>query len=363
MSGREQAWEGEIARRRARGALLEFDPADFAASMGSTWPDNDFQNFLSKTVLSGHLTKIEAWRCPVERCQHILDAGMVANGECPYCSADFRKEGVEPEAIVRYRIVGAVSRDIHWMIVVHGMNSRAPWQEDFSWRIANKLKYSAPILIYKYGWATIDVLVVWRHRQLARVLGERIQRAVVHAAAHGITDPPDIVVHSFGSRLFMLVLNDPDFSELSFGRVICAGSIVRPDFDWSTLISKGRIEAVLNHVAGRDGAVPLAQFLIPGSGPGGKVGYLDKKALNVLSPEFGHSSCFSETILDQNLAEDGIWSRFLSYPLANFAANGAIEPKHWRPACAPLRWLARAIGVLIFTLLAPFSALRRLIDP
>jgi hypothetical protein len=138
------------------------------------------------------------------------------------------------------------------MIVVHGMNTRAPWQEDFSWLVANKLKYAAPVLIHKYGWATIDVLVVRRHRQLARTLGARIRRAVEYARARGLTDAPDVLVHSFGSRLFSLIMNDEAFSDLNFGRVITAGSIIPPDFNWRSLIDEGRVEAVLNHMGGRD---------------------------------------------------------------------------------------------------------------
>ncbi|MEO5559423.1 MAG: hypothetical protein ABIO49_06420, partial [Dokdonella sp.] len=219
MSANEQAWRNEIARRRAQGVVLEFDPADFALAVGTRWPDESLRAFLDRSVTSHALERIDTWRCPDPNCRRPLGAGMAASQECPYCGSDFREQGLQPEATVRYRIVGETSRDIHWMIVVHGMNSRARWQEDFSWRIANRLKYSAPVLIYKYGWATIDVLVAWRHRQLARDLGARIRRAIADAEAHGINDRPDIVVHSFGSRLFTLLLTDPDFADLSFGRV------------------------------------------------------------------------------------------------------------------------------------------------
>ncbi|MEO7325078.1 MAG: hypothetical protein ABIW82_09655 [Dokdonella sp.] len=363
MSANEPAWQEEIGRRRALGEALEFDPVDFAAAVGTPWPDASLQSFLDKAVTSGTLDRVDAWRCPNPNCRRTLDAGMVESGECPHCGSDFREQGTQPEVIVRYRFAGEVSRDIHWMIVVHGMNSRARWQEDFSWRIANRLKYSAPVLIYKYGWATIDVLVAWRHRQLAQDLGARIRRAIADASEHGITDLPDVVVHSFGSRLFALLLGDPSFADLSFGRVICAGSVVRPDFNWSALIEVGRIEAVLNHVGGNDATVPLAQFLIPGSGPGGKVGYLDERCLNVCSADFGHSSCLSEATMEQTLAENGLWDRFLRHPLKAFSADGLFTAQRWKPAWAPLRWFTRLIGVLIFALLAPISAVRRLFDP
>ncbi|MEO5560454.1 MAG: hypothetical protein ABIR10_12295, partial [Dokdonella sp.] len=186
---------------------------------------------------------------------------------------------------------------------------------------------------------------------------------IADAEAHGINDRPDIVVHSFGSRLFTLLLTDPDFADLSFGRVICAGSVVRPDFNWSALIEAGRIEAVLNHVGGKDAAVPFAQFLIPGCGPGGQLGYRDNNSVNVRSEEFGHSSCLSEATMAGTLAENGLWDRFLRHPLKNFQADGRFVLQSWKPARAPLRGLMRVIGVVIFILLAPISVLRRMIDP
>ncbi|WP_296677553.1 hypothetical protein [Novosphingobium sp.] len=94
------------------------------------------------------------------------------------------------------------------MIVVHGMNTRGAWQEDFSWLIDNRLKYSAPILIYKYGWATVDVLARWIHRRLAKRLGQRMRKAADYARERGLSAAPDILVHSFGSRLFSLILLD-----------------------------------------------------------------------------------------------------------------------------------------------------------
>lgn len=358
----EAPWYAEIAARRARGVGLEFRAAEFAGAAGSDWPNPDLQSFLDRAAEEGELDRIEYWLCPVRGCGRPLDANMVANDQCPYCRTDYREEGVEPLAAFLYRISGETSRDIHWMIAVHGMNSRAPWQEEFSWRIANKLKYSAPVLIYKYGWITIDVLVLWRHHQLARALGRRLRRAVAFARANGIGDPPDILVHSFGSRLFTLVLDSPEHSDLRFGRVITAGSVVRPDYDWSAHVASGRIEAVLNHVGGRDRPVRFAQYWIPGTGPGGRVGYLDKGALNVASADFGHSDFFTEEALGEILAKGGLWDRFLTHPLATLTAEGRFAASAWRPAFAPLRWVTRLLGILLFSVAAPFSYVRRAAD-
>lgn len=259
-----------------------------------------------------------------------------------------------------YRFPGEKSRDIRWMIVIHGMNSRATWQEEFSWQIANRLRYSAPVLIYKYGWATIEVLFKPFHRRLAKQLGTRI-RIAIEQAKHSQRPPtPDIIAHSFGTRLLSLVLEDPEFEDLKFGRVITAGSIIRPDYDWDTLIADGRLEAVLNHVAAKDGAVPFAEYTIPGSGPGGKKGYGSKKAINIRNYDFVHSSFFLPDNLRNLISDNGLWHLFLTRPLAHFKPEGDFKlSSPWKPLPAFVRALLQMLLFLVFCLAYPFSWFRR----
>jgi hypothetical protein len=359
----EAAWAAEIEERRVAGDKLEFGPASLAAATGNCWPEPRLQSFLDELADAGQLERLTVSLCPNAVCGQPLDAGMIATGECPRCDLAFRREDREPLSSVRYRITGEASRDIRWMIVVHGMNTRAPWQEDLSWLIANKLKYSAPVLIHKYGWATIDVLVTPLHHRLAKSLGDRIRRATEHARARGLTAAPDVLVHSFGSRLFSLLLGDPEFADLRFGRVITAGSIMRPDFAWSPLVGSGRVEAVLNHIGGKDVPVLVAQYLIPGTGPSGRAGFLDPVVINQRTAAFGHSDCLSEKHLGEALATGGLWDRFLTQPAGHFEPDHAYRRDRWLPAPAPLRWLTHGLGAVLFLLLLPFSALRRLLDP
>ncbi|MER8583357.1 hypothetical protein NKG95_32550 [Mesorhizobium sp. M1423] len=283
---------------------------------------------------------------------------------CPYCHTDYQQEGKEVLVEYFYRLEGQTSRDIRWMIVIHGMNSRAKWQEEFSWEIANRLRYSAPVLIYKYGWATIDVLARWLHRRLAKRLGERIRVAIEQAIERQRPPRPDIIAHSFGTHLLSLILENPDFEDLKFGRIITAGSIVRPDFDWERQIASGRVEAVLNHVAAKDKAVPFSQYVIPGAGPGGRAGYAAKAILNVRNMDFGHSDFFEPDNLRLLIADGGLWHSFLTHPLSHFSPNGAFAPNRaWKPAPLLLRGLARTLGYTLFCLIAPLSWLRRRLDP
>ena len=217
------------------------------------------------------------------------------------------------------------------------MNSRAKWQEKFSWQIANRLRYSAPVLIYKYGWATIDVLVCWLHRKLASRLGERMRIAIAQAEASQRPTRPDIIAHRFGTHLQSMVLTDPDFEDLKFGRVITAGSIIRPDFDWDSLIENGRVETVLNHVGGKDKPVLIAQFAIPGTGPCGRVGHTANKAINVCMPTFKHADFFLTENLRAQIVDGGLWHNFLTHPLEHFTPEGRLVVASWKRAPLVIR--------------------------
>lgn len=325
---------------------------------------------VEKVAVEFNIVKSTVVVCPEHDCQHVLDTAAIDNNHCDHCGTDFLETGDEPLQKSVYKVVGERSRDINWMIVVHGFNTDGKWQEEFSWQIANELKYSAPIFIYKYGIVRLGVLFPFRHRRIAKELGLRIKRAIKFAQENGTQAKPDIIVHSFGSKLFATMLEMSEFDQIEFGRVITTGSIIVPDYDWQTVISNGRIEELLNHRGGKDRAVPLAQFFIPGTGPSGKVGFLDQAVSNYLSNSYGHSSFFIRDNLSKNISEGGLWDKFLTWPIVSFRtslpnesikANWKAWPKFVRVACnfaaigsiglllgATLIWLIYGLSRLVF---------------
>lgn len=334
------------------GRSPEIEPAILAAELSGAGARADAGTLLETAAAMGLLERKTAFRCPVPRCGRPMDDDAVAALHCPRCDTDLRDLGEEPVAGTIYRTGARPSRDIPWFIAIHGMNTRAPWQEEFSWLIANKLKYHAPVLIYKYGLIRFSVLVRWRHRALARQLGTRIRKAVAHARANGIMEPPDVLIHSFGSQLFRLLLEADEFSDLRFGRVISAGSIIAPNLDWGGMMDAGRIDALLNHCAGRDLAVPLAQFFLPGTGPGGRHGFCSPAATNLCSPDLGHSGLLGEEVLGLHLAEGGAWHRFLTAPGGSFADPTAFKAEGWAPVPKFLRGFIWAGGLLLGLIVA-----------
>jgi hypothetical protein len=329
-----------LLTRIAGGQAPEVDPRIFGNQLHDAGIGVNVTSLLDAAVAAGIVERVKAWRCPNPTCNRTIDADAVANRICPHCDVDFAKEGDDPTEITVYRIDGELSRSVPWLIAVHGFNTRGTWQEEFSWRIANKFKYHAPVLIYKYGLVRVGVLFTWRHRMLARELGQRIRKAIVLAKQNQIKEPPDIIVHSFGSQLFRQLLELEEFSDLRFGRVIAVGSVIRPDFDWSFHIGNGRLEAVLNQCGALDWAVPFAQFTIPGTGPGGRHGFTDRAAKNVQNARYSHNSAFDETELQQNLMPGGLWDQFLREPISSFLHPAAFSPKPWAPAA----WLFRLIS-------------------
>lgn len=319
------------------GASPQIDVDELIAVIASQAPWVDVQALLQAAADASWLRRVETMRC--EECQHHLDPDDIARGDCPYCNADFSE--TSPIEAVIFQSLGPLSRSTPWLVAIHGFNTTGSWQELFSWLIATTYRYRAPVFIYKYGILRVGVLFRWRHKQLARILGGRIRAAMFHAERNGIIEPPDVIIHSFGSQLFRVILELDEFADLKFGRVIAIGSVIRPDFDWSRVVTEGRCEAVLNQCGGRDRAVPWAQYTIPDSGPAGRYGFSDPVVINVMSPRYGHSSAFDEPNLLTNLGYDGIYASFLRLPLSSFVPPGKFTPAPWKPSPTLLRLLSR----------------------
>ena len=345
-----------LITRMGEGGPPEIDAVLFAGALADKGISIDAAAFLDAAAAAGVLRSVQLLRCPVPGCRGFLSAEDIAAGPCPTCQTDLREIGEEPVPVTRYRTFLPPTRDIPWFIAIHGMNTLGDWQQEFSWLIANKLKYHAPVLIYKYGLIRASVLVRGRHRALARQLGHRIRDALAHARRNQIAEPPDVLIHSFGSQLFRLVLEMEEFGDLRFGRIIAAGSVIRPDFDWSRWIEEGRVEAVLNHCAGKDVAVPLAQFFIPGCGPGGRRGFMDPTISNVMSEGFSHSTALAPGNLLASLAKGGLWDRFLTAPSGHFDDASAFKSQPWREQPRLVRAAVRAFGVAVLLVLASILA-------
>jgi hypothetical protein len=278
----------------------------------------------------------------------LLEQFDLDNALCPSCELDFA-ETSDPLSETIFLVYGEKSREIPWLVAIHGFKTPGEWQQDFSWLLATRFKHRAPVLIHKFSYLTYGVLFRWKHRDLARELDRRLRWAINRAQESGIVDPPDIVAHSFGSLLFARLLNRKESADLKFGRVILAGAIVRPDYDWSRHLRSGKFEALLNHCSRMDTVVNYAQWFIPDSGPSGQVGFQDRNVLNVREENFDHGTSFEPETMIVSLEEGGSWDRFLRLPLASLGEglNTYRPPEEWRQAHPVLRYMTRGTTVLL----------------
>jgi hypothetical protein len=327
------------------GASPQLDVGQLVANIAAAAPWVNVDALLTAAVDAELLERISTHRCA--SCGQTLDDEFVAAGECPHCAAVLTESENAPIPITLYVSKLPLSRSVPWLIAIHGFNTRGAWQETFSWLVASLYRYPAPVLTYKFGVLRPGVLFRWRHHMLVRLLGNKLRSAAAHANAQGLGGVPDVIAHSFGTLLFKLLLESDDFQDLTFGRVITIGSVIRPDFDWSQHIDAGRVEALLNVCGARDLAVPFAQFAIPGAGPGGKHGFVDRKVINVQRHGFGHSKALADDKLLGALQPGGDFERFLRLPLANFISEPTSGAKSWRAAPAGVRLLTWAAVMTI----------------
>lgn len=324
---------------------------------------------LEELAILGVLVPEEQHRCG--NCDTLASAEDQAVGTCPACNSRYA-ELASPFTTRRvFKLPGGrESRDISWVVTVHGMNTDGPWQQDFSWLIANKLKYSAPVLILKYPIFRVMTLFERTQRLLVTDLGRRLKAAIAHAQQRGdeLRSAPDVVLHSYGTLLFSRLLLEDEFADLKFGRVLMAGSIVPPDYDWAQHTKSGRIEQVINHCGDKDWEVGIAELFIPGSGPSGRGGFVDTEARNVLAAGFGHGTFFEIEPMRTNLNKGGPWDRFLTYPPRAMAGDGEMEgPATWSPSAAAafarlvLKALSPVLGPLIWLAMELISAIRAVI--
>lgn len=316
----------------------------------------------------GRLEERTVYHCPNDGCPGAaLSRDEAARHKCPCCQEDLPGDPAKLESELIFDVLGGVSRDVRWLVALHGMNTRGEWQEQFSWRIATKYRYSAPVNIYKYGLILSGAVSPWRLRVLVRRLARSLRRATREAARAGFGDRPDVIAHSLGTWLLGHALHE--HSDLRVGRVILAGCTLRPDFDWQSLIDAERVEAVLNHFGTKDHPTKICQFLIPDSGPSGRLGFCSRGVLNVQAEGYAHSDFFLVDRMREQLADGtGLWCRFLSLPRDRLEGAIGNEPaiKTWRQAPAwrrePVRIAALAGFYVAIPLVTIWLGIRNLAD-
>jgi hypothetical protein len=312
---------------------LELTTDDLTAEAVTASPDSAL-TLLRRAVSLGVLSEERRFDCP--NCSETLTASELKTGTCPHCNLDLTSTGAKPEEIFVFVRECAQSRDVRWVLALHGMNTAGAWQEEFNWLVSTSYAHAVPVAIYKYGIVRPGAFFRFRHLYLAQDLACKIKRLVGEAGETGFGYRPDVIAHSLGTLLLNVALRTD--KSLEVGRVILLGSIIRPDSNWRDLIDRGQVQAVLNHYGTKDFWASIAHYLIPDSGPSGRVGFNDADgAINVAAQAFGHSDFFRPQYLQGLFVT--IWRPFLTSPKKDLPTlNKSLENRQdWRQAWWPLR--------------------------
>jgi hypothetical protein len=240
---------------------------------------------------------------------------------------------------------GVAGRRPALILLVTGIGMRGALENALGGRAARFFDPPVPVLVHHYGVARSGTIFRWCQRAAAHRLAERFR------ALSDSSDRPDIIAHSFGAWLVGHVLRQ--HRDIRVGRIIMAGSVLRPDFDWASLICGGQVEAVLNHYGSQDLWSYVSDLFIPESGPAGFVGFAECPGVfNRVEPGFRHTTFFLEGHIDQ--VHRSLWQPFLHLPAAMLRElTGPDTSRTWRPRS----WLLRAnlVRTLLLTCLAAFT--------
>jgi ribosomal protein S27AE len=291
----------EVLDRRG---YISISPAELAAP---TRESRQAANaLLERVAADGLVTRETHYACPA--CSEGLLEEHLDAELCPKCDQAF----ADHDGILRantYVRLGGAFRDVPWVLVLHGMNTRGPWQEELTWMVARAYGRSVPVAVYKYGVVRPGAFLEFRQRQLTRRLLGEIHRLCGDSEKAGLGARPDVIAHSLGTWLLGHALQSDQ--DLRLGRVVLLGSILRPDFGWASLLQQNRVEAVLNHHGTRDIWAGATHWFIPDSGPSGRRGFdsNDLRVHNVPAKDFGHSTFFAPQHLPA--AFHDVWHGFL----------------------------------------------------
>jgi hypothetical protein len=306
----------------------------------------DVRSAVDHLVSAGFVRREERWQC--RECNR---DNALGNPECGDCGR--LRDGSDQLETIYLRPQRKKRRDPAAVFVIHGMNSLGAWQEAFSWKFQLLYGYAVPVFVFKYGVDQFSPLTRRAQQRRCRELVAAVREAQAELARSGRTTRCDMIAHSFGTLLVSTLLEDANYADLHFGRVILTGAIVRESFEWSPYVESGRIEAVLNHRAGRDRWVRRAPWMFPHCGSSGRDGFLSTASISeCLSQDFDHSDYFTQQNFETSIRAR--WAEFLEGVTLQYPAPRTNSSRGDGPWARYRFWVGRAV---IASILVAYAAL------
>lgn len=154
----------------------------------------------------------------------------------------------------------------HLVVLLHGMNTNAEWQE----ALAEPIRNSTHIKPFVVGYGNFNPIkffipYIFRRGRIAKVLKDLkgIQKRYPDADI-------SIVAHSFGTYIVARILASNN--DIRLHRILFCGAIVEADYDWAA-VAEQFAEPVVNDIGRRDIWPSLAKSWSWGFGNSGCVGF------------------------------------------------------------------------------------------
>jgi hypothetical protein len=335
----------EALQRHLRGGPFRIRASQLASEANAE--EREATKLLDEVATLGLLSRGTQHTCPCKKAV-LLNDSQAAEEICVECGRAFEADlHKSPIKVWVYIHQAQQTRDVLWLLALHGMNTTGAWQEAFNWLVSRSYGRSVPVAIYKYGVLRPGAIIKFRQRAQMRKLQARIRRLSGEGDQTGFGGVPDVIAHSFGTLLLAQALTND--SSLRVGRIILAGCIVRPDFDWAALMKRGQVQAVLCHTADRDFWARIAHYIIPNSGPSGRRGFNDRERIGHAILRGGRHSDF---FIDDQMRElfQNTWEPFLTAPDGGAPPTATLPfEADWEQSWWPFR--ATVLRVLVLILL------------
>jgi O-acetyl-ADP-ribose deacetylase (regulator of RNase III) len=173
------------------------------------------------------------------------------------------------------------------VISLHGIRTRGVWQKEITLPINRAGFDHLPLDYGRFG--LIRFILPWTRQGRIPWFRDRYDEIRKQA-----DDIPSVIAHSLGSYI---VANAIAKFDCKFREVIFCGAIVQTDYDWPTVIKKGRVRRVLNDHGGLDIWPRFAHNILHDAGVSGVEGFskvVDGRVINRSHEAFRHSDYFYE---------------------------------------------------------------------
>jgi hypothetical protein len=156
------------------------------------------------------------------------------------------------------------------LITVHGIRTFGQWQERLG-LLVREVDESVKVEHFKYGYFSIFAFLLPPFRWFAvRAFLRSLEKAAQRYPDHDIL----LVGHSNGTYLIgHSLLQSSSALGTRIRTIILAGSVLRADFDWQSLISRFGINRVVNDCGTEDEILILSQVAVLFTGMAGRLGF------------------------------------------------------------------------------------------